>query len=332
MDNASNINYKNFSNFNYQNLSDKPDNQTITTNPSKANDEAKDKNVKKALVVLSAAIGAVALGGLLVKHSADIKDAQKFFDKFVNQTQGNNRILNEALEQSASEAEEFLNKHSDIHTKMLEYIKGIVNPKELSQITQDNIVYHGTSIKTAKSIFQNGITPFASKAGGNDLPGLGRGVYTTPTYDLAKLYSGKGIVLPYRLEGEIGELSPDVDLDKLRAEILTYISDGLEPNAQSVKIGNFDFGKNYSEQTQSKAESLSANIMNTLFRECGYSGVYTKEGITGGFGLFGNSIPENINIDTAGQLAVFDGTKLTLDVEKLKELNPIGKDNYSLFR
>ena len=45
-------------------------------------------------------------------------------------------------------------------------------------------------------------------------------------------------------------------------------------------------------------------------------------------GIFGN-LPENI--DTAGQLAVYDGTRLILDVEKLKELNPITKDNYHKF-
>ena len=65
-------------------------------------------------------------------------------------------------------------------------------------------------------------------------------------------------------------------------------------------------------------------------KDSGYAGLYSPKGMTTGLmsGIFGN-LPENI--DTAGQLAVYDGTRLILDVEKLKELNPITKDNYHKF-
>ena len=77
-----------------------------------------------------------------------------------------------------------------------------------------------------------------------------------------------------------------------------------------------------------EAAEYTPEIINKALRELGYSGLYTPMGYTKGFLNFG-SWPEGV--EQMGQLAIYDGEKLTLDLDRMKELNHITKDNYRKF-
>ena len=291
--------------------------------PGIAEDAGKDssKKLKLALGALAVAgVAALAIGAG-VKHKFNIDDAKRFFDKT---NTGNNKVIEGSVNETKTAADKFMTEHADICGRIKEYIASVVEPRKLDEIASDGVVYHGTSVETTKSILQDGITPYASKTASNQVPGLGRGVYTTPTLDLARHYSEGGVILPYKIEGQIGELN--VDIDEFRSVVAGLISEGLEPNAKSTAF----LGKQYTIETINTATEYTADVINRIMKDSGYAGLYSPKGMTTGLmsGIFGN-LPENI--DTAGQLAVYDGTRLILDVEKLKELNPITKDNYHKF-
>jgi len=298
--------------------------QTGAANPIEDNKKDDKKKLKLVLAALAAAgVAAVAIGAG-VKHKLNIEDAKKFFDKYVQTTTGNNKVIAETVSETKGAADKFMSEHSDICENIKKYIANVVEPKGLEELAPDGFVYHGTRVDTAKKILEGGISPYASKAAANKVPGLGRGVYTTPTLDLAQYYSENGIILPYKLEGQIGELK--VNIDEFRSMISSFIAEGLEPDAESTVL----FGKHYKMETMETAMEYAADVINKMMKDSGYSGLYTPKGMTTGLlsGIFGK-LPDNL--DTAGQLAVYDGAKLTLDVAKLKELNPVTKDNYTMF-
>lgn len=289
------------------------------TNISKADG---NKKLKLALAGLAAVGSAAVIGIGILKKKNTIEDAKKFFDKHLKTTQGNNKALNEAIEESKISAQKFFSENKNTAEEIKNYISSVINPIKIEDVAKDGYVYHGTKVESAKSILENGITPYFSKKGGNSLPGLGRGVYTTPTLDLASKYSSNGVVLPFKVEGNVAELT--TDMDKLRENIATKIALALEPNSKHSM-----FFTTFSNETNEKALNYTPDIINYALQDMGYSGLYTKTGITKGFitSLF-NEIE---NIETMGQLAIFNGEKLTLDMDKLKELNPINKNNFEKF-
>ncbi len=293
------------------------------TNPIAQNKDDKEKKLKLALAGLAAVgITAVAIG-IGAKHKFNVDEAKRFFDKYLQATAGNNKVVAESVGETKAAADKFMSEHPDICESIKKYISSVAEPRTLEEIGSDGLVYHGTSVDTAKKILGEGISPYASKVAANKVPGLGRGVYTTPTLDLAKYYSENGVILPYKLEGQVGELK--VDIDEFRAMVSSIISSGIEPDAKDTILG-----KMYSSETMQTAMDYTADVINKLAQDSGYVGFYTPKGMTTGLlsGVFGK-LPENL--DSAGQLAVYDGAKLTLDIDKLKELNPITKDNYSKF-
>lgn len=299
----------------------KPESPTVSDEP----DKNRKKKLKLALAAAAAAgIAAIAIGAG-VRHKFNIGDAKKFFDKYIQTTNGNNKIIDQSINETKDAADKFIAEHSDVCEKIKEYITGVVEPKQFNDVTPDGFLYHGTSVETAKEILGSGITPYASKTASNKMPGLGRGVYTTPTLDLAKYYSEDGVILPYKIDGQVGSLK--VDLDEFRANVAYMISEGMEPDALASSL----FGRHFSKETREKAMEYAPDVINKVMKGAGYNGLYTPAGMTKGLlsGAFGN-LPENI--DTAGQIAVYDGAKLVLDIDKLKELNPITKENYFKFR
>ena len=85
-----------------------------------------------------------------------------------------------------------------------------------------NIVklYHGTSVKNALSILQNGFD--LGKAGENWGTTYGKGVYFTPNYETAKFYAGEdGVVLSLNLKINPSTQYDPQDPPKVLGEKLT---------------------------------------------------------------------------------------------------------------
>ena len=105
-----------------------------------------------------------------------------------------------------------------------------------------NIVklYHGTSVKNALSILQNGFD--LGKAGENWGTTYGKGVYFTPNYETAKFYAGEdGVVISLNLKINPYQLKKDIRPNSKRKINVPYEFDSIiNPNKDEVIVTNHD--------------------------------------------------------------------------------------------
>ncbi len=277
----------------------------------KANPDKKPGLSGKQKGLIAAAVAVVT--GIAVfciskgKEKSGIKKAKQFFTNNLKEVIGNNNVLDDALSNGQKLADDLIKNNKKNYDDLLDTFRKTLKPADISEVMPDNIIYHGTSIDSAKNIFNKGATPFAATKAGSG-KGLGTAIYTTPTLDAAKHYSKNGVVIPFKYKGgSIATLTED-QVEKIRLNLFNMI------DIKDVK----------------EAKTVNDVLFRKFFQDLGYDGVRTDAAITKGMltGIFGE-VPKFL--DTAGQVAIFDGSKLEISKELLENLNPITANNYWRF-
>ncbi len=244
---------------------------------------------------------------MFAKKQADLANAKIFFDKYIQTAVGNNKALTSFAQNINNETEKFICENEDLYTKLQEFTSQIIEYKELPEIANGKHLYHGTNTKNAISILQNGITPYALKENFN-IQEAGNCIHFNLDTNMAK-NGDDGIILPYKFEGNLAQLNQKTNLKEFQNHIFTEI----------LKRINFTNNNNPSNRktNKNKASQITAQIINKLLQDIGYDGLYYLK-----------KLPNNI---TSRQIAVYNGTKLVLDIEELKNINPISNNNCKKF-
>lgn len=305
----------------------KQNNSKLQSQQVKQNDsKLSKKNVKKqvgflvaAHAVLAAGFGAVCL--IRMKKGGSFKSVLKN----IKTLEGNNKVVSDSFKKSVECADEMIKAGKDDYKKVVDYVKSLLKPCDKSLLPKDGIVYHGTSIKNAKEIVKNGITPFVPSVHGNE---LGSAVYTTPDHRVAEFLSEKGVVLPFKLNSDkIAHIS-EKDLKSI-TQVCGEMYYKYAPSTKYFKESGVELptymeviGKAIAGTKNTRfADSTIRPLLNRVLRDAGYEAVYMDKAVTARVNpLFGQTITNVLEKEKGilqSQFAVLDGTKLELVKDKL---------------
>lgn len=293
-----------------------------------ADNSDKKKKIAVAIAVVSAS--ALAIGTAAIMMNKNFKKAQQFFDNAVKQITGNNKILSEAIQNEDKAVQKFIDDNPEGYERIKTAILDIVDVKKAEDVVTDGILYHGTSLDSAKNIMENGVTPFSNKRVGSG-SGMGYGFYSTPTFDAAKFYAEGGLVLPFKIDGNVAVLKDGVkSSDDLKLTVIGSVANILDPPPDNLSSMERMF-RMPNQEAVDFANNNASYIITKAMQDLGIDAIYTN-GATSRGGLLGSVLNQAPKfLDEAGQMAVFNGDSVKLDVDKLKELNPITRKNYRKF-
>ncbi len=279
-----------------------PDSYESKTKPKE--EPPKQNNLVRNLAIIGGIIG-LGTVGIICHNRASVKNAQKFFSQNLKQTQGNNKVIGENAKKTQEAVEKLIADNVEHFKTAMNTSKKSIVPVNASEILKDGTIYHGANVKNATSILQNGATPYAASTSGQ---GIGKGFYTTPMKDAAKKYGD--VIIPF-------------DANELK---IAKLPDGKEKDILAEAYGFLDS----CGVPMKDASEYAPTVTKKIFEGLGYNAAYTDKAMTEGLlsGLLSDTKP----LQKAGQLAIFDGSKIKVNKNILEELNPINKDNYFKFQ
>lgn len=302
--------------------------QQVATNPQNSNAPEQKKNGKKLLIAGAAATAAIVAGIMIYKgkQKADINKANEFFSNLVDKAKkGHNAILSDEIQKQSDAVDEFIGKNPDEWEKLKKNILGMLDIKNSDEVLPDGVLYHGTSVKSAKNILENGVTPFSVKRSGSG-SGMGYGFYSTPDLKAAQFYSNGAVVLPFKLDGKVATMKEGVEADKLKTNVMAMVINIIDPPKPDSM---FHFPN---ETARHFADDNQSYLVTRAMQELGIDAIYTAGATSRGGFLSSalNQAPEFL--DNAGQVAVFNGDAVRVLGEKAKDLNQINKSNLWIFK
>lgn len=286
-------------------LTDKVGNDQFIKDQSKKDNVKPNNTNRNILIGIGTAITLVTLG-IWGHNKASLKKAQQFFAKNLKETAGNN-ILTEKPTIIKNSVQELIANNSKAFDLASKNANSSIITTTTDEVAKSGIIYHGASVKNAKSILNNGATPYAASSSGQ---GIGKGFYTTPVKEAAQHYSNNGVVIPF-------------DITDLR---IAKLPEGKEKDVlMEAYVFLDECGVNGKQ-----AREYAPEVIKNIFEKLGYNAAYTNKAVTEGLltGVIGNN-PDILQ--KAGQLAIFDGSKIKVNKELLEQINPINKTNYYKF-
>ncbi len=283
------------------------------------------KNGKKLLLAGAAATAVIGTAVVMMTKKGNINKATEAFENMVNKaSRGNNNILSDSIKKQSDDVEKFISDNPAGWEKIKNRILELVDIKNADEVLEDNILYHGTNIESAKNILTQGVTPFSEKRGGS-ASGIGYGFYTTSDLEAAKFYSGGKILLPFKVNGKVAVLKEGVKPDNIKLNVMAMAGEIMDPSPK----GSLFYIPN--EATQKFVKENQSFLTTKAMQELGIDAIYTK-GATSRGGVLNtvfNQAPEFL--DEADQIAIYNGNSVEFLAEKAKELNPITSTNYRHF-
>lgn len=290
------------------------------------------KKINSKTLKIAAAITAAAAaitGAIYAIKKGKFSDIDKLA-KLASETKiakGNNEILDELVVKSKQVVGEMTDGNKEHYKELLENLKGLIKPLKPESMPEGGIVYHGTSIDNASSIIKDGITPFTKNARGRE---LGSAVYSTGNLDVSKLFSKDGgVILPYKLNAQnVAEINQE-NYQKIINHIATFcdahLADSSYPELFGKELKKSD--PNAFLKILNTDKDVIASLTNKIFKDLGYDAAYSDRTLTAGMNLnfspFSKPMSE-MEKETGlrqSQFAIFDGSKLELVPNLIKEIN-----------
>lgn len=277
--------------------------------PNQAPQLMQNQSKKSLLKPLAmAGIGAVAIGGAIIaiKKNKTSSGLKSLLNKPTIKV-GTNVIYDKRVENSMATVSDFKTKYANTYDKIKNIILENTEEINIEKYSQDGILYHGTNLTGAKGILENGASPFAIKVT-DKTPTLGTGFYTCSTQKDASLYSTNGVVLPFKFEGKLVQMKQGSDFD-LRSAIAQQLMSTVQPTVNKKVV--------YSKKATQFARDNVDCIINQAMQDLGIDAMVSKKQ------PFFSSVLAKVSKkgEPPVNFAIYNGEKVSLDVDKLKKIN-----------
>ena len=222
------------------------------------------------------------------------------------------------------------NISSKAYKKGLEYVEKITNneqiakllnidvksfikdcPKEL--LPKDSIFYHGT--KHSRKIFRHGFTPFASNQLMMNPRELGAAIYLTPDEKVAQNFKAlSGKIIPVKVENAKIAIIDDEKYGEIVNKIISFVRDTFIAEVEKESSNNYKMIWS-ALKNRNKNNAAAEILIQKMFTQAGYDGVYLSKGIVAGNDFLKNNKLLDVNKlfgMNQTQLALFTPEKLTI--------------------